>query len=372
MKSELSSIDVRILSEEFKQRLNSARIEKIYQISERELKFKLHLTGRGSLELIIAPHFICITIYGRKTPKEASSFAMQLRKHLSGGFIRDVRQYKFDRIIEFTIERKGIEYLLVVELFSRGNVILLDSDRKIMGLLEWQRWKHRKLGVGQRYEYPPEGVGTPALDSEKFEDVLFNSNRSIASTLAKELTLGGLYAEELCLNSSIDKNRISAELDENERRNLLKSLREFIDKIGKELRPVIILDNGRMIDITPFELETYKNFSQKEFKSFNEAIDEYFSRQEFGEKEYKAEGKFQEKLNRLREIEKGQRKSIGELEEKSENCRSIGDRIYQNLQDVEKVLNLAKNKELSVGEKAGKIVIENINKDGTVVVDIND
>ncbi len=366
MKSQLSSIDVRVLSKEVEKILNS-RIDKIYQISKRELKIKLHQAGHGSLDWIVAPNFLCLSRYSRPAPKDASSFAMQLRKHLSGGFVRGIMQHGFDRILEFMIENKGKEYTLVVELFSKGNVILLDSDKKIIGLLDWQKWKHRKLGVGQVYEYPPEGVDAAVIDAGEFNDILLGSEKGIAATLATGLGLGGLYAEEMCLNSKIDKDRISNSLDEKEKKTLFKSLRKLLDR---ELSPMVVLEDGEMTDIVPFELETYKGFEQKGLDSFNDAVDEYFSKQEFEEKEEKAESGFEEKLNRLKEIEEGQRKSLEELGKKSEEYRRVGDLIYQNLQDVDSVAGMVKKKELGVGDKIGKIRIESMNKDGTISVEV--
>ena len=367
MKSQLSSIDVRILSKELQEGLASARVDKIYQISKRELKIKLHRAGHGSLDLIVAPNFLCLSRYSRPAPKDASSFAMQLRKHLSGGFVRGVKQHGFDRILEIMIENKGKDYVLVVELFSKGNVILLDSDKKIIGLLEWQKWKHRKLGVRQVYEYPPGGVDTSAMDAGEFNDILSGSEKGIAATLATGLGLGGLYAEELCINSGVDKNKIPNELSEKEKGILFKSLRKLLDS---ELSPRIVLKNGEMTDIIPFELETYKGFEQKSLESFNDAVDEYFSKQEFEEKENKAESGFEEKLKRLKEIEQGQRKSLEELGKKSDEYRKVGDLIYQNMQDVDSVTGMVKKKELKTGDRVGKIRIESMNKDGTISVEV--
>ncbi|HEX55027.1 MAG TPA: fibronectin-binding domain-containing protein, partial [Candidatus Altiarchaeales archaeon] len=201
MKEGLSSIDIGILAREFDQELKSGRIERIYQISERELKIRVYVRNKGSLDLIITPRYVCITKYERKAPRVASSFAMQLRKYLNGAFIKSVSQHKFDRIIEFELEKKDTRFFLVAELFSRGNVILCDSNRRIIGLLEWQKWSDRKLGVSNEYKYPPEVLNPLEIEFDKFKRILKNSERSIVATLARDLGLGGIFAEEICINS---------------------------------------------------------------------------------------------------------------------------------------------------------------------------
>jgi predicted ribosome quality control (RQC) complex YloA/Tae2 family protein len=166
VKSELSSVDLRVLVKELRPRLIGMRLDKAYQVGRKELVLKLF--GRGSADFVVAPNFMCVSSYKRPAPKTPSSFSMQLRKHLSAAFIRDVVQHGFDRIVEVHFDG----HILVLELFSRGNVIFCDKQMKILGLLEWQRWKDRMLGVGKTYEYPPSVVDPFVVDEEGFRQMM--------------------------------------------------------------------------------------------------------------------------------------------------------------------------------------------------------
>jgi len=45
--------------------------------------------------------------------------------------------------------------------------------------------------------------------------------------------------------------------------------------------PAIICSGQEQIDVVPFGLLIYADYEKNRFSSFNEAVDEYFSRQEF-------------------------------------------------------------------------------------------
>jgi len=380
MKTQLTSIDLCILAKELDKILSSARIDKVYQIGKRELKLKVHVSGTGYRELIIAPGYVCITQFPRKVPEKPSPFAMQLRKNLSGGFIRGVRQHNFDRILEFLIEKKDGKFLLIAEFFSRGNVILCDHEGKILGLLEWQEWKDRKLVVGRRYEYPPEVKNPLEINSSSFKKILGSSEKKLVVVMAIDMGLSGVYAEEVCLISKIEKERNCNELSNNEVDILFDFFKKVIEKIkGEEIKPMMILKEGKPVDVIPFDLRIYENFERKEFESFNEAVDEYFSKEEFAEIQKEKEEKFQEELKKLRGIEEKQKRTIEKLEKKSLKYREIGDLIYQNFQVIEKILRVIKEERKKggswediqkkfAGKELGGIKIEKIDKKGYIIL----
>jgi len=206
MKKQLNSTDIRFLVSELDNMLASSRVDKAYQLGEKELKLRVYAKGAGSMDLILAPDYVCVSRFPRKAPETPSPFAMQIRKHLGGAYIRGIKQRGFDRIIEISLEKEGEEYLLISELFSRGNVILCNNERKILGLLEWQKWKDRRLGVGRIYEYPPAAKDLFSIDFPSMRSLVSSSEKKLAAVLATDAGLGGTYAEEVCKTAGLDKN----------------------------------------------------------------------------------------------------------------------------------------------------------------------
>ncbi|MEM2934312.1 MAG: NFACT family protein, partial [Methanocellales archaeon] len=99
MKQSMSSVDISAVVSEL-QMLIGTRVDKIYQHTYDEIRLQLYTrTGRSDL-VIEAGKRLHLTAYPRASPRTPSSFAMLLRKHISGGRITELKQHDFDRVIE--------------------------------------------------------------------------------------------------------------------------------------------------------------------------------------------------------------------------------------------------------------------------------
>ena len=124
MKSELSSIEIGILTNEFKGLLG-AKIDRIYQLKDKDVVLQLHKAGLGKQKVrVMAPRAVFLTEQSLEFPEKPPALCLQLRKYLEAGKLVAVRQLNSERIIELEFLRAGITYKLVVELFSKGNIIL--------------------------------------------------------------------------------------------------------------------------------------------------------------------------------------------------------------------------------------------------------
>ena len=344
MKKQLNSADIRFLASELNSVLVSARIDKAYQLGEKELKLKVYASGAGSLDLILAPDYMCVSRFPRKAPETPSSFAMQLRKHLGGAFIREIRQHGFDRIIEILLEKDGKKYTLLSELFSRGNIMLCNEDGKILGLMEWQKWKDRKLGVGQKYEYPPTAKDPFALDFPGLRSIVSSSEKKMVSVLATDAGLGGTYAEEACRLSGIDKDRPAKDLANSEMDALFDSFSAIRQRIREgPTQPSIVYQDGKHLDVVPLDLTIFAEYEKKAFPTFNEAVDEYFSKEEFSSEQNDKEKKYLKELAKLEDIESKQRGLIERFEKEGVDFQLDGDLIYQKYAAIEQLINIVKD-----------------------------
>jgi len=282
MKQEMSSVDVAAIIKELRPRLLDAKIAKIYQHSQDEIRIGLHIFKEGRTNLVTeAGKRIHITKHPEAAPKFPQSFPMLLRKHLSGGRVTDILQYDFDRIIEIHIRRGEDTTILIAELFSKGNIILLDAQRRIILPLKSISFRDRKVMRGETYEPPAAQLSpvTAALDDLK--EIFSRSDADVVRTLATRMNIGGQYAEEICLRAGIDKNTPAARLDDVG--PILNAMQEVFKPLNTGLKSHIVLKNGKAVDVLPFELSQYERNEKKYFTTFNEALDEYFSGGEKGE-----------------------------------------------------------------------------------------
>ncbi|MFH0860455.1 MAG: NFACT family protein [Candidatus Altiarchaeota archaeon] len=336
MKSELSSVDIYVLTRELDQQLRGRRFDKFYQIAEKTLKIRLRQVKQ---DLIIAKNYLCLSDFDRKSPERPSSFAMQLRKHLSGGIIESVSQHSFDRIVIFSVNVGDRRYSLVAELFSKGNIFLLDSEWTILGLLEWQKWRDRTLGVGVKYSFPPSQMNPFESDPDAVGVVILKSDKRLAATIATELNLGGSYAEEMCILSGVDKNRTASDLTKYEGESILKALGEFSKTVKEAGNPVIVLDGGEPADISPMMLKKFERLEVRKTETFNQAVDELFSPRDMMQSQSAAESEATEKEEKLARIRSEQESAIKKLEEKARVSKNRGDLIYQSLNEIQTVVD---------------------------------
>lgn len=308
---QLSSFDIKACVAELKE-LEGGKVEKVYHHPPDEIRIRIY-AGRKVDLVIEAGRRIHLTKFPKQAPRFPSAFAMLLRKHLEGARVRKIEQYDFDRVVVIEFERFGEARKLVAELFSKGNVVLLNEENRVIMPL-----KHT-LKVGEVYKFPER--------KEKRDE-----GREVVRVLAMS-GLGGLYAEEVCLRAGIDKKKKYSELSEEER----KKIDEEIEKLMNfSPRPQIIIKDGDYLDVVPMDLFYYSKYEKKYFESFNEALDDYFSKKlaEIDE----LESMKSEELEKLKKRLQIQEESLKRFEEETEKFRRIGDAIYENYQMVEKII----------------------------------
>ncbi|HJH32280.1 MAG TPA: fibronectin-binding domain-containing protein [Methanosarcinaceae archaeon] len=394
MKQEMTSADVAALVSEFTEganSLNDAKIGKIYQPVPDEIRISLFLFGRGRHNLVIeAGKRAHMSEHIRPSPKMPHSFPMLLRKHILGGRITFVKQYNFDRIIEFGIVRGGIETILVAELFSSGNIVLLDNERRIILPMKPVTFRGRRIRSGEIYEYPEAKMSPLDAGENELAGAFASSDTNIVRTIANRFNLGGVLAEEVCLRGGVDKNMEAQDVSLQEISAIRGSLKDvFSPLLSGELRPQIIKKevNGKLEphDVVPFELGQYRDFDKEYFDSFNSALDEFFGKLSAESVIEQVEVVKKEKVNIFERRLQQQQSAIKKFETNSDKFTTVAEQVYANYQSIEKlleILNGARKKGYSWNEiksilKQAKDtipvakMIESINSaEGTVVVDI--
>ena len=330
MKKELTSIEIRFLLKELQDLIN-AKIDQIYQPSKESLLLQLHVPSKGKKLLkIILPSFIYLSAKKYDMPKKISEFATFLREKISNARIREINQIQNERIIEIKLEKKN-KYSLIIELFSKGNVILCQNENILLAL--WaQKWKNRTIKQGQKYIVPLSKYNL--FSRESLAKAIKNSDETISKTLAVKLRIGKTYAEELCFCSGIDK--LSKNLSNEEIEKLYATVQKLANR---PVNPRIVYSTEEIIDIVPIELRIYKKYKQKEFKKYSDALASILDKQVETERKTKAMQKFTRKLEKIdTKIEK-QKETLTKLEKDIEESQRKGEHIYENYQEIQKAIS---------------------------------
>ncbi|MDY6958449.1 MAG: ribosome rescue protein RqcH [Halobacteriota archaeon] len=388
MKEDMSNLDVAAVVTELQKDLIDSKLHKIYQHTRDEIRLKLYIFGSGYTDLIIeCGKRIHLTKYPRQSPRVPPAFPMFLRKHLKGGRITEITQHGFDRIVEIHIKRGDSSYILISELFSKGNLVILDEERKIMLPMKHMTFTDRKIKKGEYYQFPISKKSPMEITEDELSLIFEESNSDVIRTLASRLNLGGMYAEEICLRAGIEKNRPSKEIAKEELSLIHRKLIELTDPIKEgKLEPQVILKEGQNIDAIPLELEFYRENEKEKFGSFNEALDEFFSKktiEEIIEESTKVSDEGKGKLERR--IDQ-QRSAIEKFRKEIASCDMKAEKIYENYNTIEDIIGTisgAREKGYSWSEIKSTIndgrdrntlaqLIKNIDESvGTVSVDLS-
>jgi len=345
MTKELSSLDIHFLLMEFKGLVN-AKIDKIYQEKE-HIMIQLHVPNIGKKFIhVLFPSLMCLS--DRKISLKSGRFALSLRKHVSGCRIRKIRQLGFERIVEFTLEGKEKSLNLIIELFRPGNMILCDYQYDIIIAKEYKGFGSRVIRPRIKYDYPKKEYNFLDINKNQFVDLLKNSKKkSVVISLATELGLGGVYAEEICSIAGIDKA-----LKELSVMHINKLFKAIEGVRNKKLDPQICDDKK----VVPFKLTTCSN--NKKTDSFSEALFDYFVAAE--KKQDDSEKK------KLMDIIEKQKSMIAELEKSIAENKKKGELIYENYSMLAKIFDEIRN----MSKEDSKAKFSYNKKDNMILIDL--
>lgn len=371
MKKQLSSLDLHFLVKELEQ-LKDSRIDKIYHPEQNMLVFSFYKTNAGKKILIINIGQSIFIAEGKENYEEVLGFGQFLRKHLDGYFLVDIEQIKPERILKFTFKVKDDKKFLYIELFGKGNAVLCNEHDVILNALEHHDFRERSVRPKLKYAYPMMTYNLFDLKKNDLSDLLKNSGKdNIIVSLATELGLGGLYSEEICLSSGIDKNTSPKSVSEKQITSIISSIKKII---SHKVDAKVILENGNVTDFVPFDFRFYsdKKYEKREFGSFSAAVRYFYS--QFKEAK---ETEYDKKLSSLQRIIEQQKLAIEEMRKEEHEFRQKGEMIYHNYSLIKEILdelNKASKKyswkEIKEKLKGHKLIREINEKERKVVVEV--
>ncbi|MFH1399304.1 MAG: NFACT family protein [Candidatus Woesearchaeota archaeon] len=320
----LSSLDIHYLLKELEV-LVGARVDKIYHPAKKELVVQLYQRSKGTVILrFLVPEAFYLTEYKQKQQETPSGFCNLLRKHLQSSRLKALRQFESERIVELVFE-KGEIFRLIFELFSKGNIVLCREDYTIIAPVEVQKWKARIVQAQQKYDYPKKEVNLLQLEENSLNQLFEKSNKSVVKTLAIDLGLGGLWAEELCLRAKVDKNLMK--LGDAELKRLYTNIKEMV---GQEIAAGIVYEGQLVKAIIPF---LFKSLGKAQhYASFNEAISEVFTKGLIIQESAELTSQQTKRVEKLQLIVQKQEEHVVELKAEIELATSQGNAFFENYQ----------------------------------------
>ncbi|MGB7969630.1 MAG: ribosome rescue protein RqcH [Methanobacterium sp.] len=380
----MSNVDVYAICKELGEMLKDARVQKAYQPTKDTVLIRFHVPSKGRVDVVFQAGLrVHSTQYPPQNPKIPPNFPMLLRKYIKGGSVTGVSQHNFDRIMRIDIQKEH-KFSLVIELFAKGNIILLDEDDQIILPLKRKLWQDRKITSKEEYKYPPErGINPLEIEKDELKELFQNSDRDIIRTLAGN-GLGGLYAEEIALRSGIDKKKNAADVTEEEIDLIHNAMTEIFKPLKTyDFHPQII--SGEKEDVLPLDLQMYADYPKEKYETYNEAADEFYSSivgediVQVHDEVWSGEvGKFEKRL-------KIQLETLDKFNKTIKDTKIKGEAIYSNYQNIQNIIDTIKHarethswleiidiiKKAKKAKAEGVDIIESIDKLGILTLNLD-
>ncbi|MCV0410651.1 ribosome rescue protein RqcH [Nitrosopumilus sp.] len=322
----LSGIELRYLVNQISEQVQDYYISNIYGITKDSILFKLHHTEKSDLFMMISTSGVWLTKV-KIDQMEPNRLLKRLRSDLLRLKLKKIEQIGAERIAYFTFEGFGKEFVLVGEFFGDGNILLCNSDMKILALQHSIEVRHRKLSVGLDYVQPPtSGIDIFNISESDFED-LKTTDLVCAKWFGRTLGLPKKYVEGIFEISNVDGKKIGNLLTAEEIKRIFDTTKKIVSDIVSGNHDPIIVRNGKA-EVLPVRLGKMEG-EVIEANSFIEGLDTVFT-ENIVEKGKSIQSSGSDK--KIKELEtqiSEQEKAIETVKERSKNITNVANSLFE-------------------------------------------
>lgn len=341
---EITSIEINKAIAEIEERLSGSRMRKFYDLGDGSFRF-LFYKKEGSV------HIYCKLLHTFNETKftegaeEATPFAMGIRKRLENATLTRIKQQDSDRMIVLDFEKEG--YRLVIEMFGKGNMILINSQNRIELCYKVIRYRARSVAPGNPYEFPrSDAISFDSVEKRELARIFEAApkEKKLIRYLSDHINIGPLYLEDIIRRSGLDPREAlgSREADE----KLVDETIRFFERIREE-KPRLYMENGAPKDYAIVEVERYRGLESREYPSLNALLDEIW----IGERSERVDEAKTEERGRIKSNIEAQKQLVVSTKAEAEYYAKAGNKVFENMQLINSLIEyLKKNRKASLEE----------------------
>ncbi|MEO2154561.1 MAG: hypothetical protein ABGW69_02025 [Nanoarchaeota archaeon] len=301
-----SFLDIHFIKKELGSLIGS-RFEKLFQ-GENFLFFQFSKEKKIFLKYIFGK---AIFLADKEKNKEffinKNERIKELESLIERFFLKDIQIYIGERVIDFIFEGFGKKRILRFQLFGKGNVVVfetneLNENKEIFNLNNLDSGLKKKLNF------------------ELFCHEINNLEMSLEKILSNFFGFGKYYFNEFKARYNFNYSKKGNELNKKEKEELCNKIKEFLEQ---ELSP--FLGEKR-----PFPIKMITQKVIKEYKTYSEALDDYF----------KPKSKLEKEIENLEKSIKKIQENVEEMEKEALTYEEMGNLIYNYYSFFEELINL--------------------------------
>ena len=320
---QLAGIELRYLVNDISQKTEDYYVANIYGISKDSLLFKFRHPENPDVLLMLSTSGIWVTKV-KIDQIEPNKLLRRLRSDLLRSKLKEIKQIGTERVVYLTFSNFEKEFVIVSELFADGNIILCNSDMKILALLYSVNVRHRQLRVGSPYVPPPQNnFDILKMTETDLGEVRFTST-PVAKWIGRTLGLPRKYVEEITRLSNVESKKSGTEISNEEIKSLFDNATKVINNVvNGQHDPVISRDEE--INVHPIPLGE-KNLEK--ISSFMEGLDTAFTENILNKGKTSQSSSFQKKISELETRLNEQTNAIKVVTDKSEKIAGVANSLF--------------------------------------------
>jgi predicted ribosome quality control (RQC) complex YloA/Tae2 family protein len=353
LKKNMSSTDIKLIVDEVSDLVQDYSIDNIYELNDLYV-FRLKGFKPGSKRqislLVEIGRRLHLTEFKREFPERPSSKCLTFRKFLKNGKIKRLSQLGFDRIVLLEVENLETNktYTLIIELFGKGNIILIENlknevgektSNKVIFALWYRIMRDRALLAGKEFIFPP-SRGKSFLDatSDDLTQISDQKDEQIVKVLIKNFGISGEVVEEILALANINKKTNFKEVIPECNEKIIKGIDFFKENVKKG--PTVILGDEDKVPFTvlPYSFNSVDGVIIEPYLNFNQACDQFFSSNELA-LESKEEIVYINKIKQYNKMLEKQLSHVEFLRETMNEKKQLGNSITNNAYLIDELFN---------------------------------
>lgn len=356
------------------QKLKGFYVDSFYEIGENRFRFKLSRSGERAELFCLLPNTLNLTEYSEKG-EQKSNFYIAVRKRISGAKIEGITQINDDRIVEMSFVRGGETGGIIFELFAKGNMLVVDGEKKIALVYRSREFKDREIRVGSRYVAPENhSIGVSSISKDAIAALLNdprNSSEGLVKALTRGVSLGALYMENAAMLSGLNpKARISA-VDKAGKEKIAENVSAYASPVHNA-EFLVYLKDGKPVDYAVCSIEKYGQFEKRKMETLNALLDFYYHEAQSDDRGETGNAK---KTEGIRVSIEKQKEILGGMDAEVAEARSSGEEIFKNIGVINSIVQTLRENRRMTREELQKLfpevkIIDVDLKEKTVTIDI--
>ena len=321
----LAGIELNYLVNKISEEVQGYYVSNIWGITKDSILFKLHHPEKSDIFMMISTSGVWLTSV-KIDQIEPNRLLKRLRSDLLRFKIKKIEQIGSERIAYFTFEGFDKEVVIIGEFFGDGNILLCNDEMKILALQHSIDVRHRTLGVGMKYETPPQsGLDIFHITESDFED-LKTSDLIAGKWFGRTLGLPKKYVEGIFRTANLDSKKVGKDFSQAEILDILQATKTIVSNVTTGNHEPVIIRNDKT-EVIPIKLgEINENYSSA--NSFMEGLDTVFTENIVEQGRTAQNTESDKKIKDLETQISEQEKAIETVKEKSNYITNLANSLY--------------------------------------------